>query len=271
MSFDLPPYLRGRATAPLPEEELYKLIGYAQRGNRVARDKVILSHVRACVSRARYWIRFGHKLHTDDLLAAGMLGVNRAIDTYREGRGAKFITYAMRSINHHIERMVWRDLFTVRVKSLTDNMKPRELSAAREVSFDAPLLRGEPDSVTLLDHYRSGLEDHESVLLQAERAFRFTGTVNRYLARLDARSQEIFRLRFLDDPVWTLDDVARWVSGRAGARHVTRQRVNQIENKLLEGFSRFVGLPRPAAEIKSKLDAMNAAEARDRRAARRVA
>jgi RNA polymerase primary sigma factor len=111
-SLDL--FLRRARSHPLltaaEEVELAKRI---ERGDLVAKERMINSNLRLVVSQARRYQ--GHGLPMEDLVQEGMLGLIRAVEKFDWRRGFKFSTYGTLWIRQAIQRGLQNHGRTIRV------------------------------------------------------------------------------------------------------------------------------------------------------------
>lgn len=98
-------WLKSRIKAPplnvKEEQELFKLI---KLGSKAARDRLVEANLKFVIQVAREYSCNG--LNEDDLINEGTLGLMRAIETFDDSRGVKFITYAVWWIRAHITRAI---------------------------------------------------------------------------------------------------------------------------------------------------------------------
>ncbi|HSX19547.1 MAG TPA: sigma-70 family RNA polymerase sigma factor, partial [Gammaproteobacteria bacterium] len=92
------------------EEKTYSTA--AQRGDIVARDKMINGNLRLVVKIARTYIHRG--LLLSDLIEEGNIGLMRAVEKYDPFLGFRFSTYATWWIRQAIERAIMNQSRTVR-------------------------------------------------------------------------------------------------------------------------------------------------------------
>ncbi len=101
----------------LSAEEQMKLAVSASRGNRDARDRLILSNIRYVAKSAQVFSRHyaNECLSVDDLVMEGVCGLSHAIDKFKEENGVNFLTYAKHWIDHYMFNSVYNDGRMVRI------------------------------------------------------------------------------------------------------------------------------------------------------------
>jgi RNA polymerase sigma-B factor len=111
------------------------LSAYHRRGDRAARDRVIVENLPLVHALARRFSRAPEQV--DDLVQAGAIGLIKAVDGFEETRGADLGAYAVPTIVGELRRSVDDQAWPVRV--------PRGAEAGRRVAvaldeddFEAP-------------------------------------------------------------------------------------------------------------------------------------
>ena len=88
----------------LTEHEEYILLQKAQSGDPNAREKLVLWNLRLVHSIVSKYARVERGITTDDLMADGIIGLNKAIDKYDETFGTRLSTYATYVIESVVRR-----------------------------------------------------------------------------------------------------------------------------------------------------------------------
>ena len=99
----------------LPPDEIDKLVLKAQKGDKIAREKVVHSLLRLVVSIAMKYRDFG--VPVQDLINEGNIGLLRAIEKFDPTKGVHFIGYAPYWIKQAITRALDEQSTTVRIPS----------------------------------------------------------------------------------------------------------------------------------------------------------
>jgi RNA polymerase sigma factor (sigma-70 family) len=247
------------------EIELARLIETSERPDATledrelgaaARRRFIQSNLRLVVSIAKRYHASGMPML--DLIQEGNLGLMRAVDKFDHRKGFKFSTYATWWIRQGITRAIADKSRTIRVPAhvgealsvlarssanlfKTLNREPTFAELAADCGFSEDrvrdALRLEPDLVSLsaLIGEDGGTELGDMVAdptapAPDEQAARSAESeaLQRSLARLDEREQQVLSLRFglAHTEPQTLEEVGRQFA-------LTRERIRQIEAKAL--------------------------------------
>lgn len=257
------------AYCPAPDEDQQKWCRLAQKGDRAARDRLVLSMTAIVVQRARRYAKHGTAAHNcEDLTVEGFVGLMRAIDKFDFREGVKFCTYAdywirqamTRSLANDAKNVrvpVYRDidrqaiyratnrLFKRRVTRPTDEELARETgmtvkrvretldSMKREASLDGPVTSG-------YSHDRDGkdraledlLADGTAPLDEAFADDRFRKAVRKRAAEIRAGLSPRDQAVFDGRFYGHGSDEKATLSEVAAPMGRTRERVRQIELKL---------------------------------------
>lgn len=254
-------YLKEIGRTPLlnsaEEKELAKRI---ERGEEIARQKLIQANLRLVVSIAKRYVNRSPHLSILDLIQEGNIGLSRAVDKFDYHKGFKFSTYATWWIRQAVTRALADYSRTIRIpvhmvetimkytqtkrrlmQELGREPLPEEIGAemgmdtekvhyiqriSQEViSLETPIGDDDDDSV-LADFVPD--ESNLSPDQLANHAL-LRDQIREVLTDLTERERKILAMRFgLDDNIpHTLEEVGK-VFG------VTRERIRQIEAKALD-------------------------------------
>jgi len=248
----------------LTKEDEIALAKRIERGDMVAKDRMVNSNLRLVVSIARRYQ--GQGLPLSDLVQEGMLGLIRATEKFDWRRGFKFSTYATLWIRQAIQRglensarvirlpvhiaqrerrisRVTRELTTKLGRDPTDE----EVADAAELLVEEVIdIRKAAQPVTSLDQpvgddgdaslgdlmADEQLEPEDEVVNRMREE-----TVEKAIAELPERERNVVRLRFgLDgEAPTTLRDAGR----RLG---ITAERTRQIEEQALRNLAQSTDL-----------------------------
>lgn len=99
-------YLKDISKYPiLDSDEIIRLIGEAQKGDDIAREKIIKSNLRFVVTIAKQFQNRGIPLM--DLISSGNEGLMKAIDKFDPTRGVTFLSYAVWWIRQSIYNSIY--------------------------------------------------------------------------------------------------------------------------------------------------------------------
>jgi RNA polymerase sigma-B factor len=206
--------------------ELFKSL--RERGNRAARETLILSHQRLAIYLARKFADRGEPL--EDIVQVAQVGLIKAIDRYDPGRGIEFTTYAtptiVGEIKRHFRDKLWplhvprrlRELNYALMRSV-EQLSQRlgrsptitELAEEAGVPFDVvleALEAGRAYSPASLEAETNEESSHDRVTSLAELVGDTDGTLDRLedhaalewaMRRLPKRLTEMVRLRFYEE------------------------------------------------------------------------
>ena len=159
---------------PLSAEEECEYFRALEGGDESARQKLISHNLRLVSHIVRKYYS-GHKSQ-EDLVSVGVIGLVKAVDSFRISAGAKFATYAAKCIQNEI-LMYFRS--QKRVSS--------EVSLSDTIDVDRD---GNPLTYIDVISCDESLTGEVERQIDAERAMRFVNTV------LDMRERKIISLRY---------------------------------------------------------------------------
>lgn len=238
---------------------------YEHRSEKSA-QVLVLANLRLVVKIAFTYIHTGFKLL--DLIQEGNIGLLQAVKQYNPYKGAKFSYYASFWIKAYIQNFILKNWslvkigttqaqrrlfynlkkekqlleeqgFTVTPKLLSERLNIAESDvvemdqrlAARDLSLDQPL--SDESSTNLIDllatenpHVLENLERDELQQI-------FNQKLKEFGATLEGKERLIFEKRLLGDPPLTLQEIGEQYG-------ITRERVRQVENRLIQKLKEFV-------------------------------
>jgi len=84
---------------PLSEKEEKECLEKMRKGDKAAKDKLISHNLRLVAHVVK---KYSGAAETDDLISVGSIGLIKAINTYKEGKGTALATYTARCIENEI-------------------------------------------------------------------------------------------------------------------------------------------------------------------------
>ena len=192
---------------PLTRREEAKLLAEMAEGSEEARRELILHNLRLVAHIARKYIVPGH--NAEDLTSIGVVGLIKAVGSYRQGGGTSLGTYAARCIENEI-------LMTLRAS----RKRKGEVSLSDPVGTD-----GEGNDITFMDILGTDQEELEEEVIRRVTLQR----VRKLLEKLPPRERLVLELRYglVDGRVYPQHEVA----GRLG---ISRSYVSRVEKHGLE-------------------------------------
>ncbi len=247
-------------TALLTSAEEKDLAKRAEKGDELARKRLIQANLRLVVSIAKRYVNRSPRLSILDLIQEGNIGLSRAVDKFDYRKGFKFSTYATWWIRQAVTRALADYSRTIRIpvhmvetitkytqtkralmQELGREPLPEEIAtemgmdvkkihyiqkiSQEVISLEAPIGESE-DDLTLSDF----IKDEQSLSPdQLANQALLKDQIREILDDLTERERRILAMRFgLDDNIpHTLEEVGK-VFG------VTRERIRQIEAKALD-------------------------------------
>lgn len=208
-SFSLRAPCRARARSPnlsRPKTEK-KYLAAARAGDKEAKNILIKHNMRLVAHVVK---KYSGAAETDDLLSVGSIGLIKAINTYREGKGTQLATYTARCIENEI-------LMLIR----TGKKHKNNLSLSEPVGVDK-----DGNELTLIDLLS---EKEESVFSQVERSIQREKFVKLLKGILSEREFSIIAMRYglLDG----CPEPQREVAKKLG---ISRSYISRIEKRAIE-------------------------------------
>ena len=258
-----------RHHAPISREEEHELaVRWVEEGDVEAAKMLVVANLRLVVKIAMEYRRAW--TNTLDLVQEGNVGLMEAVQRFDPYQGVKLSSYAVYWIRAFILKYILDNMRSVRLGTTRASRKlffrlnkekrelerlgyeaePRLLAerldvteedvtdmearlSRPDVSFDAPLRADEADGMTFGDRMASpGISSEASVGASELRAV-FLEKVEAFAETLDARDLQILRERVLAEEPLTLAELGERFA-------VTRERVRQLEAKLVKRLRRFM-------------------------------
>ena len=198
---------KGTFPKPLPPEEEKHYLELARAGDKEAKDILIKHNMRLVAHIVK---KYTGSAETDDLLSVGSIGLIKAINTYREGRGTQLATYTARCIENEI-------LMLIRSGKKHKN----SISLNDPVGTDK-----DGNELTVMDLIA---EKEETVFSHVEKSMQREKFIRLLKGILNMREYTIICMRYgLDDGV---PSPQREVAKKLG---ISRSYVSRIEKRALE-------------------------------------
>lgn len=199
---------------PLGTEEERKYIKRWEDGDREARRVLIERNLRLVAYLVKKYTNSDYSV--DDLISIGTIGLIKAVDTYRYGKGVRFATYASKCINNEL-------LMTFR----SARKQSREVYLYEPVGGDD----GEGNSLNFLDILETTDEDIPERMEREERIKSLYCYIEKYLTE---REKMIIRLRYGIPPKQDNTDLPEVTQREIACRMgISRSYVSRIEKKAL--------------------------------------
>jgi len=255
------------------EEEFALATRFHSANDLDAARQLVLSHLRFVLHIARGYAGYG--LPMGDLVQEGNVGLMKAVKRFDPAVGVRLVSFAVHWIRAEIHDYVLRNWRLVKIattkaqRKLFFNLRKykrnlgwlsseetravaRDLGvseqdvtemerrlASRDVSYDpAPDADEEEESYSPAAYLPAPDADPAAAVERAEWDEDVTDKVSEAIEHLDARSRDILRARWMEEPKATLHDLAE----RYG---VSAERIRQIEANAIKKLRKLV-VPEPA-------------------------
>lgn len=200
---------------PLSIEEEREYVARLEQGDREARNILIERNLRLVAYLVKKYSNSDHSV--DDLISIGTIGLIKAVDTYRQGKGVRLATYASRCIDNEL-------LMTFR----SDKKQSREVFLFEPIGGDD----GEGNTMNFLDVLETVDEDIPERMEKEEKIASLYGYIEQNLTE---REKYIIRLRYgispepdkKERPEVTQREIAKQLG-------ISRSYVSRIEKKALK-------------------------------------
>ena len=199
---------------PLSVEEESEYIRKWEQGDKEARNILIERNLRLVAYLVKKYSNSDHSV--DDLISIGTIGLIKAVDTYRQGKGVRLATYASRCIDNEL-------LMTFR----SDKKQSKEVYLYEPIGGDD----GEGNSLSFLDILECEDEDIPERMEREENISKLYGFIE---DNLTEREKLIIRLRY-GIPKWPCKKEEAEITQREIAKQlgISRSYVSRIEKKAL--------------------------------------
>lgn len=251
-----------------PEEEYNYATRYQTEGDIDSARALVLAHVRYVVRVARGYLGYG--LPLNDLIQEGSVGLMKAVKRFDPNMGVRLVSFAVHWIKAEIHEYVLRNWRIVKIattkaqRKLFFNLRhmknrlgwftseevdavAQDLGVSREevlqmeqrlnamdTSYDAPV-SDDDEFFNAPVHYLHDDRSDPALLVEQERSSE-TGRDNllQGFDRLDERSQDILRQRWLSDNKATLHDLAdKYGVSAERVRQLEKNAMNKLRDHLL--------------------------------------
>ncbi len=198
---------KGTFPKPLSSEDEKKYLALARAGDKEAKDILIRHNMRLVAHIVK---KYAGAAETDDLISVGSIGLIKAINTYKDGKGTQLATYTARCIENEI-------LMLLRSGKKHKN----NVSLSDPVGVDK-----DGNELTLIDLLA---EKEDSVFAQVEKSIqreKFVAFLKRFL---DEREFAILSLRY------GLEDGAAMPQREVAKKlNISRSYISRIEKRAIE-------------------------------------
>jgi RNA polymerase sigma-32 factor len=255
--------------AMLEKQQEYELAKrWRERGDRVAANQIVTSHLRLAAKVAMGYRGYG--LPVSEIISEGNVGLMQALNRFEPEKGFRFATYAIWWIRASIQDYILRSWSLVKIGTTANQKKlffklrsaknkiaafesgdllpdqvaliaknldvtdqdvvdmNRRLGGDR--SINAPL-HGDGETGEWQDHLVDQSPSPEAIVVERDDKEHQHNTLIAAIEVLDDRERRIFEARHLVDEPLTLEDLAEKFN-------VSRERIRQIEARAFEKVSK---------------------------------
>ena len=253
-----------------PEEEISCAQRFQSEGDIEAAKRLVLAHLRYVVRVARGYLGYG--LPLNDLIQEGSVGLMKAVKRFDPKMGVRLVSFAVHWIKAEIHEFVLRNWRIVKIattkaqRKLFFNLRQmkhrlgwctqsevKAVAADLGVSCEAVLVMEERLNAMDASFHASEADDSDEksykkspeaylfnpqddpamILEQEDSGDRGRESLFVALERLDERSQDILKHRWLNDDKLTLHDLAEKYG-------VSAERVRQLEKNAMKKLRQFI-------------------------------
>ena len=199
---------------PLSDDEETECLKALRNSDAVARNKLIEHNLRLVAHIVKKY--YSQSKNQDDLTSIGTIGLIKAVDTYKEGNGTRFATYASKCIQNEI-LMYFRSR-----KKLS-----QEVSLSDTIDIDKD---GNPLTYMDIISAPDTIAEELDLKIMSEQAVRIISTC------LDSREKKIiiYRYGLMGDKPLTQRELADKLNiSRSYVSRIEKSALNKIKSRLV--------------------------------------
>ncbi len=193
---------------PLKKEQEEKYIVAMQKGDKKARE-ILINHNMRLVAHVTK--KYQGAAEADEMLSVGSIGLIKAIDSYRIGKGSSLSTYASRCIENEILMLLRANKKHKVVVSIEESISTD--NEGGELTYKDIIPQDEKADPDVIVEKKITMEDIKDIMQQ----------------KLNAREYKIICYRY-----GVLDGVEHTQQETADHMNISRSYISRIENKALE-------------------------------------